>query len=50
MIGLFKKMDVLISLRHASYKMCIDEYFRFFVAGAFVAGFILAFMAGFSLV
>jgi hypothetical protein len=50
MIGLFKKMDFLISLRHASYRMYIKEYFRFFVAGAFVAGFILAFVSGFSLV
>jgi hypothetical protein len=56
MIGLFKKMDFLISLRHASYRMCIEEYFRAFVAslrafvaGAFVAGLIFFSLCGLSL-
>jgi hypothetical protein len=26
MVGLFKKMDFLILLRHASYRVCIKEF------------------------
>jgi hypothetical protein len=46
----FKKMDFLISLRHASYRMCREEYFRAFVTSlrAFVAGFIFS-LCGLSL-